>query len=59
MRKIKDFVLKRLGIAQLRERTNSAQNKIKELEKKNQSLQKEKIEMMHRISDLEKLGGSV
>lgn len=55
MRKIKRYILKKLGIIRLREQLDNEQIKIKELEKRNKQLMNVNLEMMHRINDLEKL----
>lgn len=55
MRKIKDFILNKLGILKLREQNSSTQKKIKDLESRNRNLINQNEELIHRVRDLEKL----
>ena len=50
MRKIKRYILKKLGIVRLREQLDNEQIKIKELEKRNKHLMNVNSEMIHRIN---------
>ena len=55
MRKVKDYILKRLGIASLREQCSQNQAKIRELDRRCKRLTNANAEMQQRIDNLEKM----
>ena len=58
MGRIKNYILKRLGILKLRDDYSKAKTEIDQLKQKNQYLIREKIEIEHRLYDLEKIEGN-